>query len=520
MNSPYNATAILKSLIIYAVCVTLAIVVGYLLTSPLSYSLFGFFTVLVLILISPLLMRWHYPLLIISWNMSFCVWFIQGRPNLWLVAFSLSMFLSLLERALSSNMHFIRVPQITWPLIFMIGVVLITAKLTGGIGVRALGSTVYGGKKYVALLVGILSYFALTSRRIPRERAWLYVGLFFLCGLTSIIGDLYALSPRWATPIFWFFPPTGYVMESFELGESRLGGISMGGFMLLSYLMARYGIRGIFLSGRLWRPFLFVLCILMVFCGGFRSQLFTIMLIFTFQFFMEGLYRTRLLPLFAFVGLFASAAIIPLAPKLPYTVQRTMAFLPLELDPLAKAAAQDTVDWRIKMWKALLPQVPQHLLLGKGLGITPEEFNEMMGGTALAAEAGKIDPSQNSLALSYDYHNGPLSVLIPFGIWGAIAVIWFFVAGLRVLYGNYLYGDPSLKTVNLFLYVNFLVTIIMFLFVGGGLSSDVAKFAGYLGLGICLNGGACQPVSKLAQTEETFARPAHALPQPRPFFPQ
>ena len=26
------------------------------------------------------------------------------------------------------------------------------------------------------------------------------------------------------------------------------------------------------------------------------------------------------------------------------------------------------------------------------------------------------------MALSYDYHNGPLSVLIPFGIWGGIAV--------------------------------------------------------------------------------------------------
>jgi len=184
MNSP-NFAAALRSLIIYAICVPLAIVVGYLLTNPMDYSTLGLFGILALLLASPLLLRWHYLLLVLSWNMAIILSFLKGSPSLWLVMVALSLGISLLERALSSQMSFIRVPQITWPLICLAAAVLITAKFTGGFGLRAYGSDVYGGKKYVVLMAGILSYFALTSRRIPPERAGLYVALFFLGGVTT-----------------------------------------------------------------------------------------------------------------------------------------------------------------------------------------------------------------------------------------------------------------------------------------------------------------------------------------------
>ena len=73
------------------------------------------------------------------------------------------------------------------------------------------------------------------------------------------------------------------------------------------------------------------------------------------------------------------------------------------------------------MWKALLPQVPPHLLLGKGYAISMEDF-EMMGRDVAFRS---VDASQQGLALAGDYHNGPLSVVIPFGIWGVIAFLWF-----------------------------------------------------------------------------------------------
>jgi hypothetical protein len=285
--------------------------------------------------------------------------------------------------------------------------------------------------------------------------------------------------------------------------------------------MARYGIRGIFFSGRLWLLGIYFLSFSLIFLGGFRSTLFMTGAVFTFQFFLEGLHRTKFLPVVLWIGIMASVALVPLASKLPYTFQRALAFLPIQLDPAAKRDAQGSWEWRVEMWKALLPQIPQHLLLGKGLAITPEDYNEMMT-TPLSVAAEQFDPSQQNLALSYDYHNGPLSVVIPFGIWGCLTVLWFFVAGLRVVYCNFRYGDPTLQTFNIFLFVGFLVCVIQFIFIGGGVCTDMAKFAGFLGLSVALNGGVCRPVPQPVPARETFLHSRGVLPRlpSRPAFPQ
>ncbi len=520
MNSPHNA-AVLRSLIVYAICVPLAIVIGYMLTNPMDYSTYGMFGVLALLIASPLLLRWHYELLFLSWNLGISTFFIPGQPPLWLVMVMLSLGIAVLGRTLNSEMHFIRVPQITWPLLCLAGVALITAKFTGGIGLHAFGSDVYGGKKYFFLLGGILSYFAFTSRRVPPERAGLYLALFYLGSVACIIQDLYPITPSFARFIFWLYPPNSSSFNAFEVGVTRLAGFSWAGTQIFCFLMARYGVRGVFLSGKPWRLFVFFLCFTMIFLGGFRFQLFMFGAIFAFLFFLEGLHRTRLLPLFAWFGIMAAVALVPLASKLPFTFQRTLTFLPLQLSTAARAEAEDSTEWRVNMWKGLLPQVPQYLLLGKGLGIKPSDFNEMMGtGSVLGAAASKFDPGEDPLALSYDYHNGPLSVIIPFGIWGCIVVLWFLAAGLRVTYRNFKHGDPVLQTINTFLFVDFAIHTFQFLFMGGALTGDTATFASILGLSVAFNGGVCQPAPQPVPTRQAFPGPRGGLPgsRPRPAF--
>jgi hypothetical protein len=394
-----------------------------------------------------------------------------------------------MHRALSKDMHFIRVPQITWPLICMIGVVIVTAKLTGGFGLRTLGSEIYGGRKYIFLLAGILSYFALTAQHIPANRIRLYVTLFFLGGLTLIIGDLFSAAPSSLQFIFWFFPPSIYTTGEFQLGETRLGGFTGAGIAILYCLMAIYGIRGIFLSRKLWRLFLFALAFVMIFLGGFRSAILEFGTIFTLVFFLEKMHRTKLFLVFLFAGSLMAVALIPLASHLPYTFQRSLAFLPLKVDPIARQDAQGTLNWRIEMWKALLPQVPQHLLLGKGFAITHEDY-EMMGWNSPFQT---VDASQQGLALSHDYHNGPLSVVLPFGIWGVIVFLWFMVASLRVMYCNFRYGDPSLQTINTLLWAYLLFQFGSFVFLGGAFADNMMRFIGPLGLSIAINGGVRRP---------------------------
>jgi hypothetical protein len=515
-----NVPAILRSLIVYAVCVPLAIFVGYSLANPADLGTVGFYGLLGAGLASPLFLRWHKELLVFSWSASMTVFFLPGQPNFWLVMVAISLGISIMERIISHDMRFIRVPQVTWPLLIFLAVVIFTAELTGGIGLRAFGSTVYGGKKYVYLFVSIASYFALTARPIPREKAPLFVTLFFLGQLTAMIGDLFPICPAWMTPLFFIFPPTASAQEVFQIGVTRLGGVGQAGMALAFLMMAKWGLRGIFLSGKPWRILFLTAAVTLVFLGGYRSSLLWFLAVFTLMFFWEGLHRTPMLMIMVLLGTLGIAALVPLAHTLPFTFQRSLAFLPLELDADARMSAEDSIDWRLNMWEALLPQIPPHLFLGKGLAFSAEEFNEMMSGNlALETAAAKIDDSQNSLALANDFHNGMLSLIIPFGIWGVIAVLWFLAAGTRVLYLNAKYGGPDLQLVNAFLMMMFVWEALGFVSCVAGMqiAAELTNFAGFLGLSISLNNGVCRPEGEKVEILPSVV-PFRSFARPRPVF--
>ncbi len=381
-----NAPALLRTLIIYAILVPLALVVGYVLTDLTnsnftSASSLVAVGILAFILVFPLLVRWHYPLLLFCWSATLICFFVKTEPNVGQVMVAVSLGLSIVERIMNPQRNFIRVPSITMPLLVFLIVVLITAKINGGIGMHSFGSDVYGGRKYVILFIGMAGYFALTSRAIPPEKAKLYASLFLLGGITTVIGDLYPLAPSWSYIIFRFFPPSaGALQEGFDLGQTRLGGIGNAACAVYLFMLARYGLRGIFLGGKLWRPVALFVLVCLVLMGGFRTALFIVGLSFVFMFFAEGLYRTRMLGVFALAGILGAVIMVPFADKLPFTFQRAMSFLPVHISPEAQASADGSTEWRKAMWAALVPQIPQHLLVGKGYAISTEDYNEMMGG--------------------------------------------------------------------------------------------------------------------------------------------
>lgn len=514
-NDPASIAAALRTLAVYAICFVLAIVLGVLMTNPMTYSSLGFVAVLCAFMCLPILLRWHHPLLIIAWNSPIMCFFIKGNPKLCLVMITVSLAISVVERTLNQR-RFIQVPQVTWPLLALLAIVVITAKLSGGIGLKAFGSDVYGGKKYIFLMVGILGYFALTAIPIPPKKASKYVALYFLGGTLSFIADLYQVSPGFLHPLFWFIPPMA-MNDSFELGTTRLIGTAWGATAAVNALIARYGLRGIFLSDSVWRPAAFFLSLLLIFFGGFRSALVDTAAIIIIQFFLEGLHRTRLMPFFVLLCLAGMAAIIPLAPKLPYTFQRTLAFLPsniVHLSADARMDAQASSDWRYEMWAGLLPQVPKHLLLRKGYTINMNDYSEMGQSSALRS----VDPGQQALALSSDYHSGPFSVILPFGIWGVIAFIWFLIASNRVVYLNYRYGDLALHTVNTFLFTTYIFATFAFIFIVGDLSSGIAGFTAVLGLSVCINRGVCRVPKAPARNIPFSMRFANARSRPQPAF--
>jgi len=125
--------------------------------------------------------------------------------------------------------------------------------------------------------------------------------------------------------------------------------------------------------------------------------------------------------------------------------------------------------------------------------------------------AAQLDASQDALALSGDYHSGPLSTLMPFGIWGGIGILWLIAACLRIHYCNYKYSPSELKTVNSFMLASCIVHIFSFFFLFGSFSNDVGEFAKQVGLCIALNGGVLGP-----KPQSAFQPQLQPLPQPRP----
>jgi hypothetical protein len=506
-----NPAAAMRMLITYAISIPVAITVGYLLTNPLDYGTLGFLGLIMALVLSPIFIKWHYPIMVFGLAFPAYLFFLVGRPPCWQVVVMLSLGIAIVERTLSSEKRFLRVPSMTWPLLFTVAMAALTAALTGGFGLHLLGGEVGGGKKYIVLILGVAIYFALTSRRIPREHWKFYVGLYFLSALPNFISDVFPFLPAPLNYINLLFPPSMDPTAGPSVGIVRLGALSNSAVAVFYFMLARHGLRGMFSPTHPFRALVFLLALGLSLLGGFRGVLIANLLVLILLFFLEGLHRTRLLPVVLLGAVLMTALLVPFARQLPFTFQRSLAFLPLNLDPQVRLDAEGSTEWRLQIWRDLWPRVPNYLLLGKGYLLTAGDF-EMMGSGALAnGAAAQMDRGNVSLAISGDYHNGPLSTLIPFGVWGAIALLWVTLAGLRVLYRNFKYGDPALRTINAFLLAWYVQHYLMFFFIFGGFEVDIGLFARTVGFSVALNGGLCGPVPKSA-----FAPQLQPLPAPSP----
>lgn len=502
-----NTLSIIRALLIYGLCLPLAVYLGYLLALPLDRGSLMFLAAAILLPLIPILLRWHHVLLVMSWNMTMVLFFFPGSPNLWIVMTAVSLGLTILQHILKRNVAFASVPSVALPLIFLAMVVLITAKLTGGIGLRSLGGEAYGGKRYVTILAAIAGYFALTSHRIPPERAVTYVALYFLGAATLVVGSIAPWVPSGLRYVYALFPVEN--LESLsggEIGETmRLGGVSFGAVAVGSYLLARHGMQGVFTLGERWRflpltfkgglsvnqPWRILLFLAMVWAGligGFRSVPILLIMTLFFLFWLEGLHRSRLLPTMILAGILALAIALPFVNKMPMMVQRSLSFLPIQIDPMVKIAAESSSEWRLKIWRDAVPLIPRYLLIGKGYSIDVHELE-----TETQLSEFRANDTGAGAALASDYHSGPLSLLIPLGAFGTLAFLWFLGASFRVLLNNFRYGDPTLHKLNTFLLAFFLTKTLFFFLVYGSFQTELMIFTGMVGLSASLNGGMRRP---------------------------
>jgi hypothetical protein len=478
-----------RVLIGYAVAIPLALFLGYLVATPdmTSVAVVG---MVLSFLALPLIIQWNHALLIFFWNSAFIAGFLPGSLQLWTIFAVLTFGMGVVHKVMGHK-NFIRAPELTKPILLLAAVVLLTAKLRGGLGMRVLGSGSFGGKNYFYILAAVLGYFALTSQSLSIAKGARAVKWFFLSGLTfGMTNVVYLLGP---TFYFLFY----FVSLDFVYGQAgadwtqdvvkRLGGLAPSANSLICFVLVRWGLRGVVDFTKPWRLALLLVAVAAGFFSGFRSNVAFMGILLLVQFVVEGLWKTYLMPVLVLLGILCLAPVLLFANRMPVAVQRSMAFLPVNIDPSVRMEAMNSSEWRYQMWGAVLPEVPKYLLIGKGYSIDPVDLYL----TETASHAGLISGYEGAM-LSGDYHNGPLSVLMPFGAFGAIAFLWMMVAGIKALQRNRLYGDPKLKLINDFFLAYFVTQCLFFFFVFGALNSQLSVFLGVLGLSVSLNGGVCR----------------------------
>jgi hypothetical protein len=262
----------------------------------------------------------------------------------------------------------------------------------------------------------------------------------------------------------------------------RITGAAPVGAAVFCFLMALWGVRGSL--SRPWRLAFLAVAVVASTFAGFRSITILFVMTFMCQFLFEGLLFSRyLFALLLLAGSFA-AAIVLVSDRLPLQAQRSVSFLPVKLDPAVRADALGSLQWRLDMWNTLVPEVPKYFFMGKGYAIDPTDI-------FLANDAAYhgLESSYELSKIAGDYHSGPFSLILPFGIWGVLGFAWLVVAGTKVLYLNYRNGEPALKTPNVFLLSYFVAKTIFFFTIFGAFNSDLFIFTGILGLSISLNSG-------------------------------
>jgi hypothetical protein len=374
---------------------------------------------------------------------------------------------------------------------------MITALLSGSIGLRVLGSSVFGGRKYVNILASFVGFLALTIQGLPRKNAQTDLKAFVLGPATSAISNVaYMLGPNFYF-LFLLFPVEMAMSQAMadlspQVGAiKRYSGFSNACDAIVMFSLLKWGFKGVLQPTKPWRMALIVAGFALGMTSGFRSAILVPLVVLMVQFFAEGLHKTKYALGF---GGFLAAALVFLAAfseSLPLSAQRAISFLPVRVDPVAAIDAKNSLAWRFAMWKVVLHEVPQHLWMGKGYAIDPTDIY-------LAQESVKRG-FQSDYELSVqtgDYHNGPLSVLVPFGVVGVVTLILFIVACIRALARNLKYGDPEVKNINTFLFSYFVGFFIYFVLFFGGIEVHLWIFVSTVGLSLAVNGGVKAPVTQ------------------------
>ena len=326
-------------------------------------------------------------------------------------------------------------PASIWvPLALLLSIIVYHWVESRDIGIKLLGGTSWGGRKYFTVLIASFGMVLLNSfpgiRWADLQKVPL---LYFLGSFVDIVPDtLTTLVPATA-PLIWKFY-SGVNLSEYgaalqgnfgrEAGISRIASFAKVG-MAISLLVLCYNPPRVWLSPtKLWIIPTLLIALFLTAASGFRNYLVRLTLAG-----FAALYATTRSASFLMVlaGLLSVSSLVLLQGRvvdLPIAMQRALSFLPGEWNSKAVSEAKSSSEWRDKMkalfYKEYFQKSP---LVGLGYHYDKElakrDTDAYLAIAARQAEVGDEYADVRRFIDQRQPHEGPLHALLVTGVLGA-----------------------------------------------------------------------------------------------------
>lgn len=381
--------------------------------------------------------QWFWPIAIASSYLGGTFPVLGGSFTPFQILMGIGVAKFLVEEVILQRKSFAKVdrPLLAAMLGFMI---IITAHgIHDRFGMRFLGSSVWGGRNYVNVYVGLVAFFVIQSVSV-NSKLWNKLP-YLVLAVTSFdlfIAAITTVAPSLIYKIYPFYSAVGVGgIADLTTGQDditgRIGSFGNFGNILVAIVLCTIPISRVLTLNNLSRAAMFIFGSLCVLYSGFRSAVIALL----FAVISAGYRDLRmgvllLFPLIA-ASLFGLSALNSTVVHLPKQVQRGLTFIPGDWDQDQLRDAQASNDFRGTVWalwwKEYFPKQP---LLGRGFGFRSE--------WAEAGTSANREDFYQMMVETGNIHNGLFAAIDAVGLVGTVFFIWWTVILLwRVLHASF-----------------------------------------------------------------------------------
>lgn len=306
--------------------------------------------------------------------------FLPGYPSVWYAMTPVATMMLLLRFLMRAKNFTYRFCWMDVAIVLHV-VALAQAYMRNPTGIALFGGNSIGGRPYIDYSVAVFAYFVLATVKTEIKvvkKVILFMILValadqFLVAVTSFSGGLARAVGKIYTNVDYDaqFGGSGY---SVDVASARLTSLSGLGVLLSLLLFSFNRPLECFVP---WRPkqflsMMFTIAVIML--SGFRSNLIKLGCYFIAGTFIRrkpGDFVIAAAPVIVFVSL-----MLAIGPRsLPMAAQRTLSFLPIDVDPSIRESAEGSSDWRFEMWRLVLTsdRYIKNKMFGDGFGFSAAE---------------------------------------------------------------------------------------------------------------------------------------------------